>query len=695
MKTRLFLLSLVFVMLASCKAPDNQKKEDAPLIGKKELKLDSDKLTAELMWEFGRVGDIQTNTDESLVLFGVSWYDVQQNKGNRELYTMKPDGSDQKQITSTAGGEYDARFTPEGKITFMASAEKGIQVWEMNADGTNRRQLTNIEGGINGYIFSPDFSKLLYAANVAAEKPEQNLFEGLDKTSGRLMNDMMYRHWDQWVDTYSHIFVANYDGNGLGEATDIMKGEQWESPVAPFGGMEQITWAPDNKSIVYTCRKKKGKEYTLSTNTDLYQYDLNTSVTKNLTEGMMGYDMNPVFSPNGSLLIFTSMARDGYEADQLELYSLILADGSRTNLTASFDQDVNQPQWSKDGKIIYFISNAQGTEELHSYSTETKEFKKITEGVHDYTSFTLIGNKVLATMTSMSKPAEIYSVNLSDGLDTEISFINKSLLDQLNLGTVTKRWIKTTDNKKMLTWVILPPNFDSTKTYPTLLYCQGGPQSTVSQFWSYRWNFQMMAANDYVIVAPNRRGVPGFGQAWNEQISGDYCGQNMKDYLAAIDEVAKEPWADETRMGAVGASYGGFSVYWLAGNHNKRFKAFIAHDGMFNLEAQYLETEEMWFANWDLGGSFWDKNNAVAQRSFANSPHKFVQNWDTPILIIHSELDYRIVASQGMQAFNAAQLKGIPSEYLYFPDENHWILKPQNSVLWQRVFYHWLDKWLK
>jgi dipeptidyl aminopeptidase/acylaminoacyl peptidase len=331
------------------------------------------------------------------------------------------------------------------------------------------------------------------------------------------------------------------------------------------------------------------------------------------------------------------------------------------------------------------------------YHLELKNgsIKKITEGTHSYTTVHAGEKALIGTRMSMSAPVELFSIDPETGQETQLTFINKPLLDQLTMGKVEARWMTTTDNKKMLTWVIYPPHFDPQKKYPAILYCQGGPQSTVSQFWSYRWNLQLMAANNYIIVAPNRRGLPGFGSEWNEQISGDYGGQNMKDYLTAIDEMAMEPYVDETRLGAVGASYGGFSVYWLAGNHNKRFKAFIAHNGMFNLEAQYLETEEMWFVNWDLGGPFWEKDNKVAQWSYANSPHRFVQNWDTPILVIHSELDYRIVASQGMQAFNAAKLKGVPARYLYFPDENHWVLKPQNSVLWQRTFFGWLDQWIK
>lgn len=693
MKINFLFVVAVALFFASCQP----KNADVPkkIIGQQELKLTNDLLTPELLWAFGRVSDPKVSPDQSTILFGVTWYDVQENKGNRELYTMKADGSAKTKITNTAFSEYDAQWTSDGKIVFMSAEKDGMQVWKMDADGGNRIQLTQIEGGINGYAFSPDMKRLLYVAEVPAEKVNKELFEGLDKTSGKLMNDLNYRHWDSWVESYSHIFLADFDGKALANNMDIMKGEEWESPLRPFGGMEQITWSPDGKSIVYTCRKKKGKDYALSTNSDIYQFVLETGKTTNLSEGMMGYDVAPSFSPDGKLLAWQSMERDGYEADQNRLILMDVATGATTIATAGFDQDVNGFVWAADGKTIWFTSNDKGTDEIYSFTLESKTIKQITKGIHDIKQAIPMGDKLLAVQVSMSKPDELYMVNPVDGQETELSFINKALLDQLSFGKVTQRWIKTTNGEMMHTWVILPAHFDSTKVYPTLLFCEGGPQSTVSQFWSYRWNMQIMAANGYVIVAPNRHGVPGFGQKWKEQISGDYGGQNMQDYMVAIDEVAKEPWADETKMGCVGASYGGFSVYWLAGHHNKRFKAFIAHDGMFNLESQYLETEEMWFVNFDLGGPFWDKSNAVAQRSFANSPHRFVDKWDSPILVIHGELDYRITASQGMSAFNAAILRGIPAEYLYFPDENHWVLKPQNSILWQRVYFNWLQKWLK
>ncbi|MDP2235503.1 MAG: S9 family peptidase [Bacteroidales bacterium] len=694
-KTSLILLASLAFSFFSCNSTKEQQGH-LSVIGPKEITLTSDRMTPEVLWSLGRIGEVVVSPDGTQVLFTLTYYGIEENKGNAELYLMNADGSDLKRLTHTPVGEYNPRWSPDGKTIGFLSAESGsMQLWVMNNHGTGRKQVSEVESGIGGFAFSPDNKKVLYTADVKLNSTVKDIYADLPKATGRINNDLMYRHWDHWVDNFTHIFVADFNGKSLSNATDIMKDEPWESPLRPFGGMEQITWSPDSKSIVYTARKKTGKSYSLSTNSDLYQFNTETGKTINLTSGMMGYDMNPVFSPDGRFLAWESMERDGYEADKIRLFIIDFESSEKTYLTESFDQNVHSLVWSNDGNKIYFTSNWHALDQIYSIDLADKNIRKITEGVHSYNSVMLAAEKLIGARMSMSSPVELFSIDEESGNQTQITFVNKQLLDQIQMGRVEKRWIPTTDGKEMLTWVIYPPDFDPEKKYPTLLYCQGGPQSTVSQFWSFRWNFQMMAANDYIIVAPNRRGLPGFGMEWLEQISGDYGGQNMRDYFSAIDELAKEPFVDENRMGAVGASYGGFSVYWMAGNHNKRFKAFIAHNGMFNLESQYLETEEMWFANWDLGGPFWDKNNKAAQWSYENSPHKFVQNWDTPLLVIHSELDYRIVASQGMSAFNAAILRDIPAEYLYFPDENHWVLRPQNGILWQRTFFNWLDRWLK
>ena len=697
MKKLIFLLSLILIFM-SCtdkKNEPNEQKGNEKIIGKPELKLTSDVMTPEVLWSFGRLSDVQVSPDEKTLLFGITYYDIPENKGNRELYTMPAEGGEMKQITQTAKGEYNAVWSKDGKsIYFTASAKNGMQMFKMNADGSERKQISDIEGGITGFKLSADQKKILYTKEVDSVKKIIDEYPDLPKANARIITDMMYRHWDTWTDSYSHIFVADFDANKLSEGIDIMKDEEFDSPLKPFGGLEEINWSPDGKIIAYTCVKKKGVDYTLSTNSDIYFYNLDTKKTTNFTEGMNGYDKAPVFSPSGRKIAWESMARDGYESDKNRLFIYDFDTKEKKDYTKDFDQNASGLAWDSKGENIYFISDYHARFQIYKLNLASNEIKTITQGDHNYRTISVLSNKLIATKQSMSMPTEIFSVT-DDGTETQISFVNKDVLDKLELAKVEERWVKTTDGKDMLVWVIYPPHFDASKKYPALLYCQGGPQSSVSQFWSYRWNFQMMAADGYIIVAPNRRGLPSFGQKWNEQISGDYGGQNMKDYLSAIDALKTEPFIDENRLGAIGASYGGFSVYWLAGHHNKRFKAFIAHDGIFNLEAQYTETDELWFANWDLGGAPWEKNNKIAQKSYANSPHKFVDKWDTPIMVIHGGRDYRILDSQGFSAFDAAKLKGVPAEMLYFPKENHWVLHPQNGILWQREFKNWLDKWLK
>lgn len=669
---------------------------DAPLIGKSAIKITDGIMTPEALYSFGRVSDVQVSPDNARVLYGVTYVSIEQNKTNRELFTMNVDGTDNKQITKTPKSENNAVWVKNGsKIAFLTSESGSPQIWEMNADGTGRTQISEIEGGVSGFAYSPDGKKVLYIKNVKFGESAVDKYPDLPKASGRIIDDLMYKHWDQWVEEVPHPFVADFDGAKLINDIDLLDGEPYESPMLPSGGIEQLAWSPDSKTVAYTCRKKKGMEYALSTNSDIYFYNLDTKETRNITEGMMGYDTNPTFSSDGKYIAWQSMERDGYESDKNRLFVMDLSSGAKTYVTEDFDYNADFAVWSKDNQSLYIVACVEAKTQIFQADIHTKEIKALTTGIHDYESFAIAGEKLIALRHSMSQPNEIYSVNTSTGEATQITAENKEILDQITMGKVEERWIATTDGKKMLTWVVYPPNFDPNKKYPALLYCQGGPQSTVSQFWSYRWNLQIMAANGYIIVAPNRRGLPGFGKEWNEQISGDYGGQNMKDYLSAIDELAKEPFVDNNRLGCTGASYGGFSTYWLAGNHNKRFKAFLAHAGIFNLEAQYLETEEMWFANWDLGGSFWDRNNSIAQRSYANSPHRFVDKWDTPIMVTHGEFDFRILASQGMMAFNAAKLRGIPTRLLIFPDETHWIAQPQNGILFQREFFRWFDEWLK
>ncbi|MCX7833345.1 MAG: S9 family peptidase [Ignavibacteria bacterium] len=655
------------------------------------------RLTPEILWSFGRITNVEVSPDGNNVLYAVRYYNIQKNSSQNDFYVINIDGGIPFRLTDSPDAKFSAKWRPDGKkIGYISNKSGSFQLWEINPDGTNLKQITDIEGGVLEFKYSPDCKKILFIKEVKLDKDIHDLYPDLPLSNARLETDLMYRHWDEWHNySYSHIFIANYSEDKISNLTDIMEGEKFDSPLKPFGGIEEINWSPDSKYIAYTCKKLKGKDYALSTNSDIYLYNTTDGSTTNISYGIMGFDRSPVFSPNGKFIVWESMERDGYESDKIRMMLYNFNTKERKDLTQDFDQNSEKFYWSADSKRIYFISGIKGTEEIFEYSFEQNKIKRITYGIHDYTLVQEANKFLIGTRMSMCNPIEIYKIKPETGEEIQLTFVNKDILDNLKIAEVRERWIKTTDNKNMLTWVIYPPDFDSTKKYPALLYCQGGPQSTVSQFWSYRWNFQIMAANDYIIVAPNRRGVPSFGQEWNEQISGDYGGQNMKDYLSAIDELAKESYVNKEKLGAVGASYGGFSVFWLAGNHNGRFKAFIAHDGMFNLEAQYLETEEMWFVNWDLGGPYWEKDNEIAQRSYKNSPHKFVDKWDTPILIIHGGRDYRISYTQSMQAFNAAVLRGIPAEFLFFPEENHWVLTPQNGILWQRVFFNWLDKWLK
>lgn len=687
-----FMIMATAGLLLSC----NNEQKPGEVIGKSNVKAENGLMTPEILYSFGRIGSVEVSPDKSKILYQVTYVDIKQNKTNPELFVMNADGSDKKQLTVTNARESNPQWISGGeKIAFLSDESGTSQIWIMNSNGSGMKKITDVEEGINGFIFSPGNKKVLFIKNVKVGETTKDKYPDLPEASGRVVDNLMYKHWDSWVEEVPHTFVADFNGDELSNSIDLLQDEPYEAPMLPFGGIEQLAWSPDGKTVAYTSRKKTGKEYAVSTNSDIYFYDVESGKTTNMTEGMMGYDVNPQFSPDGSKLAWQSMERDGYEADKNRLFVMDLASGNKTYVTENFDYNTDAFVWNTDNKTVYLVSCVEAKTQLFSADIESKLISPITKGKHDYASVAPGNGKLFAKRHSMSQPDEIYSVDLANGQATEISFENKHILEQLTMGETEERWITTTDGKQMLTWVVYPPDFDSTKKYPALLYCQGGPQSTVSQFWSYRWNLQMMAANGYIVVAPNRRGVPGFGQEWNEQISGDYGGQNMKDYLSAIDALAKEPYVDETRLGCTGASYGGFSVYWLAGNHEGRFKAFLAHAGIFNLEAQYLETEEMWFANWDMGGPYWDKLNAVAQKTYATSPHRFVDKWDTPIMITHGELDYRILASQGMMAFNAAQLRGIPSRMLIFPNENHWISKPQNGILFQREFFRWFDQWLK
>jgi dipeptidyl aminopeptidase/acylaminoacyl peptidase len=681
---------------------DTPANTDKPVIGKQEIRIKNKKLTPEALWAMGRIGSSSVSPDGKQIAYTVSYYSVKENKSHTVIYVMNADGTNNLLLTHTADSEVEPTWIKGGsKIAFLTATSGSMQIWEMNPDGSERKQLSSYEGSIEGFKFSPDESKVLFISQVKYGQRTSDIYPDLDKASGKVINDLMYKHWDEWVENIPHPFVASFDGNQVGAATDILKDEPYESPMKPFGGIEQLAWSNDSKQIAYTCRKKTGLEYSVSTDSDIYLYNTETGETRNLckedaTDKNLGYDTNPKFSPDGKSIAWQSMERDGYESDRNRLCVMDLKSGEKTYVTEAFQSGVDDYCWAPDGKTLYFVGVWHATSMVHSTNLKG-EVKQLTDGMYDYTSVAMLNNKQLLTKRhSLSEADELFTVDLKKkNAVTRITKENDQIFSQLQMGKVEARWTKTVDGKDMLSWVVYPANFNPNKKYPTLLFCQGGPQSPVSQFWSYRWNLQLMAANDYIIIAPNRRGLPGFGMEWLEDISTNYGGHCMDDYLSAIDDIAKEPYVDKDRLGCVGASFGGYSVYWLAGHHNKRFKAFIAHDGFFNMEQQYLETEELWFTNWDLGGAYWEKNNPAVQRSYANSPHLFVDKWDTPILCIHGEKDFRILASQGMAAFNAAKLRGVPAQLLIFPDENHWVLKPQNGILWQRTFFAWLDKWLK
>ena len=612
-------------------------------------------MTPELLWKLGRISPLGISKDGKNIVYKVSTPSVTENKSNSKIYTLPISGGNPTEIKDTKSVLADKNVSPDGKYIVYNE--------EVKIDN------------VHGKDFYPEL-----------QKSDVQIYNGLD-----------YRHWDTWNEgKFNHVFYKENKDGAVG--IDILKGENFDSPQKPFGGDEDYIWSPDSKSILYVCKKKAGTQYAISTNTNIYQYDLAAGTTINLTDGNEGYDTAPQFSSTGNLA-WLQMKRDGYEADKNDI--IVAFKGMKLNLTANWDGSVDHFLWSKDGKSIFFIAAVDGTKQLFevNFPGETKiaiQVHQITNGdfdVNDIIGFS--GDTAFLTRADMNHAAEIFSFNLKKKNWIQLSNVNTATYSTLALSKTERRYVTTTDGKKMLVWVILPPNFDATKKYPTLLYCQGGPQSALTQFYSYRWNFQLMAANGYIVVAPNRRGMQGHGVEWNEQISKDWGGQVMDDYLSAIDDVSKESYVDKARLGCVGASYGGYSVFYLAGIHNNRFKTFIAHDGVYNTQSMFGTTEEVFFNNWDFGGAYWEKDNAAAQKSYTTfNPMTLVEKWNKPILIIQGGKDFRVPIGQGQEAFQAAQLRGIKSRFLYFPEENHWVLKPQNAQVWQKEFFKWLKETL-
>ena len=695
---KIIFMATLALLAASCQPKEDNAK--AP-ITKPQITIEGGRLTPEALWAMGRINSVLPNEANGTIAYTVSYYSVEENRSTSWIRLANEHNN--QLVTEQEWVGYEPAWWGNN-LAYLNGGKLYLKSDKAGAKGKDIC-LKGFDKDIEGFLLSPQGDKIILIAQVKTVASTEDKHSDLPLASGRVVDDLMYKHWDEWTETAPHPFIADLKNDGkslvVSNIIDLLDGTPYESPMKPFGGIEQLAWSPDGQQIAYTCRKKSGLDYAVSTNSDIYLYNLATNTHTNLTEDNGGYDTNPSYSPDGQWIAWQSMERDGYESDENRLMIQNLQTGEKRFLTQGMQTNVDAYYW-KDNNALVFSAVWHATAMLYEIDLNGQR-TCLTSGQYDYVPAASVGDTYYCLRHSMREANEIYRFTIANRqlpiAETEIVQLtheNDNIYSQIEMGTVVPRWQKTTDGKQMLTWIIYPPHFDPNKKYPTLLYCEGGPQSPVSQFWSFRWNFMMMAANDYIIVAPNRRGLPGFGNEWNEQISGDYGGQCMKDYLAAIDEfVANEPYADKDRLGCVGASFGGFSVYWLAGHHDKRFKAFIAHDGIFNMEMQYLETEEKWFANWDMGGAYWDKKNKIAQRTFANSPHLFVGEWDTPILCIHGEKDYRILANQSMAAFDAAKMRGVPAQLLIFPDENHWVLKPQNGILWQRTFFAWLDKYLK
>ncbi len=656
--------------------------------------IDGGVMTPEILWKFGRIGEHRLSPDGRVVVYTVSRYNADTEERITDIFTVTASGTDLMKLTGSDGVCFNPRWKPgTGELGYLSDASGEVQLWEMDINGEEKRQVSEIKGGINGFEYSPDGSRILYLKEVKFRATTTEQYPDLPKADVRIIDELMYRHWDHWEDAFvSHIFVADLTDEGLSGSKDIMEGEPYEAPLSPWFDQAEITWNADGTAIAYSCKKMSANEYAVSTDADIYIYSLDSGNTINITEGMPGYDKYPAFSPDGRMVAWQSMETPGFEADKERLMVMDLDEMKPRYLTEAYDGNVKNLEWSDDNQRIWFITGQQATYQVGSIGVDSMDIEILTDGMHDITSFQVAEGVMTVSRMSMQMATELYRMDADTGELSPITFVNKQIYDHIEMGEVRSRWVPTTDGKEMLVWVIYPPGFDTTKQYPALLYCQGGPQSAVSQFFSYRWNFQMMAAGDYIVVAPNRRGLPTFGQEWNDQISTDYGGQNMRDYLAAIDEVAAEPYVDEERLGAVGASYGGYSVFYLAGIHEGRFKTFISHCGIFNMESMYTETEEVFFVHHDNGGAYWEEPKP---RNYRFSPHLKVSEWDTPILVISGEYDFRIPYTQSMQAFNAAQLLGIESKLLIFPEESHFVLSPQSSILWQREFRGWLDRYLK
>lgn len=638
-----------------------------------------------------RINAPQVSPDGNWVIFQQSIPIFEENRMNSEIMAVSINGTKITNISNHPKSDHSAVFSPDGKkLAFISNRNGSQQIYIMDFPNGKPRKVTNIPTGTANLLWSPDGQYLLWTSDVKIDQTPSEKYPALKKAKVRMYSELPVRHWDEWNDEYyQHIFIMPAKG---GEIIDIMEGERYESPMKPWGGREQIAFSPDASEIAYT--SKKVQDYALSTNSDIYIYNIKTKETKNITDGMPGYDMDPIYSPDGKWIAFRSQERAGFESDRIRLMLYDRQSGKITELTKNLDQWVEEAIWAPDSKSLYITITDSGTYQIYNIDINGK-YVKITNGSYNFGRGIAIspdGKELIYCKQSMKMPVELYKLNLKTNQEIALTAANTDNFKKFKDVKIEERWFTAIDGKKIHSWIIYPPDFDKNKKYPMLTFCQGGPQNMVSQVFHYRWNFYTMASHGYIVVAPNRRGLPGFGQEWNDAISRDWGGKAMQDILAVTDAMGNEPYIDKQRLGAIGASAGGYAVFWLAGNHNKRFKAFVAHTGVFNLVSMYGSTEELWFTNWENGGPYWEPQYAEYYKK--HSPHEYAKNWDTPILISTGELDYRVPYTQSLEAFTVAQLKKIPSKFIIFPTQGHLILSLQEAVLWYNEFFEFLDKYL-
>lgn len=661
-------------------------------------------MTPELLWKLGRLGAADVSADGSTAVYTVRNYELKENSGSTDLFVIDIKSGQSRKLLSdwTSIGDVQYGMSPFGERIYISGREKKVegtsnQAWAVNPQDGAVLKVTAIEDGVANLKVSPKGDQIAFTRDIKLDKEVKEVYEDLPKADARIIDKLMYRHWNAWHDyKYSHLHVARLGENGrAGKAVDLMEGLKVDCPVPPFGGSEQFNWNPNGKQLAFTM--KNVEKWAESTNSDVYLVDLATPKKHlNISKSNLGYDNDPTFSPDGKYLAYHSMERPGFEADRNRIMVYNLSQGVAKDATQGLDQTAHGATWTPDGKSLLFASEYRGTTQLFKIGVDGGNLKQVSKGRFNWALKEILpnGKQALVGFCNMERPYELAVLDLSSGNSRTLSHLNDKIYAKLQLPKIEERWVDSTDGKKIHNWVIYPPNFDPNKKYPLLTYCQGGPQGQIGQWFSYRWNFHLMAANGYVIVAPNRRGLPGFGRKWNDDISGDWGGQAMKDILSSTDAMLKEPYIDSDKAAAIGASFGGYTVYWLMGNHADRFATMISHCGVFNLDSMYGTTEELFFVNWEMGGPYW--KSAATQALYDKfSPHKFVGKWDTPLLVIHGEKDFRVPINQGMEAFTAAQVNDIPSRFLYFPNEGHWVLGPQNGIVWHRVFFEWLDEYCK